>query len=75
MGDFNKISESISSSGNECFFNKNAALETKDIVEYTKEYLKRHEINVKTKMFKNCEHRIPVEGSSLGLTFLKKNLL
>ena len=40
-----------------------------------KEYLKRHEINVKTKMFKNCEHRIPVEGSSLGLTFLKKNLL
>ena len=32
-------------------------------------------INVKTKMFKHCEHRIPVEGSSLGLGFLKKNLL
>ena len=29
----------------------------------------------KIKMFKNCEHRIPVEGSSLGLDFLKKNLL
>ena len=40
-----------------------------------KEYLKKHEIKVKTKMFKNCEHRIPVEGSSLGLEFLKKNLL
>jgi len=40
-----------------------------------KEYLKRHGINVKTKMFKNCEHRIPTEGSSLGLGFLKKNLL
>jgi len=40
-----------------------------------KEYLKKHGINVKTKMFKNCEHRIPVEGSSLGLGFLKKNLL
>ena len=40
-----------------------------------KEYLKKHGINVKTKMFKNCEHRIPVEGSSLGLDFLKKNLL
>ena len=40
-----------------------------------KEYLKKHGINVKTKMFKNCEHRIPVEGSSLGLEFLKKNLL
>ena len=40
-----------------------------------KEYLKKCGINVKTKMFKNCEHRIPVEGSSLGLGFLKKNLL
>ena len=40
-----------------------------------KEYLKKNGINVKTKMFKNCEHRIPVEGSSLGLGFLKKNLL
>jgi len=40
-----------------------------------KEYLKKHGINTKTKMFKNCEHKIPVEGSSLGLAFLKKNLL
>ena len=40
-----------------------------------KEYLKNCGINAKTKMFKNCEHRIPVEGSSLGLGFLKKNLL
>ena len=40
-----------------------------------KEYLKKRGINVKTKMFKNCEHRIPIEGSSLGLGFLKKNLL
>ena len=40
-----------------------------------KEYLKKQGINVKTKMFKNCEHRISVEGSSLGLGFLKKNLL
>ena len=40
-----------------------------------KEYLKKHSIKTQTKMFKNCEHKIPVEGSSLGLTFLKKNLL
>ena len=40
-----------------------------------KEYLKKCGINAKTIMFKNCEHRIPVEGSSLGLAFLKKNLL
>ena len=40
-----------------------------------KEYLKNHNIKAKTKMFQNCEHRIPVEGTSLGLQFLKKNLL
>ena len=40
-----------------------------------KEYLENHGVKTKTKMFKNCEHRIPVEGSSLGLNFLKKNLL
>ena len=40
-----------------------------------KEYLKSHKLKIKTKLFNNCEHRIPVEGSSLGLGFLKKNLL
>ena len=40
-----------------------------------KEYLKNHGINTRTKIFKNCEHKIPVEGVSLGLGFLKKNLL
>ena len=40
-----------------------------------KEYLKQHSVNVKIKIFKNCDHRIPVEGTSLGLNFLKKNLL
>tara|TARA_B100000029_G_scaffold513006_1_gene611235 strand:- start:2633 stop:3289 length:657 start_codon:yes stop_codon:yes gene_type:complete len=41
----------------------------------SKEFLKSVGINPKVKMFKNCDHRIPVEGSSLGLSFLKKNLL
>ena len=40
-----------------------------------KEYLKNHKLKIKTKLLDNCEHRIPVEGSSLGLGFLKKNLL
>ena len=40
-----------------------------------KEYLKNHNIKAKTKIFQNCEHSIPVEGTSLGLQFLKKNLL
>ena len=41
----------------------------------SKEFLLNHKIKIKTKLFNNCEHRIPVEGSSLGLEFLKKNLL
>jgi len=40
-----------------------------------KEYLVKLGLKIKTKLFKDCEHRIPVEGSSLGLGFLKKNLL
>ena len=40
-----------------------------------KEYLVKHGLKIKTKMFEDCEHRIPVEGVSLGLGFLKKNLL
>jgi phospholipase/carboxylesterase len=40
-----------------------------------KEYLVKHGLKIKTKMFKDCEHRIPVEGVSLGLGFLKKNIL
>jgi len=41
----------------------------------SKVYLKSLGMNIKTKMFKNCEHKIPIEGVSLGLAFLKKNLL
>jgi len=40
-----------------------------------KEYFANRGIKIKIKLFKNCEHRIPVEGSSLGLDFLRKNLL
>ena len=40
-----------------------------------KEYLNNFDIKIKTKIFKDCEHSIPVEGASLGLGFLKKNLL
>ena len=39
-----------------------------------KEYLVKNGLKIKTKMFKGCEHKIPVEGTSLGLEFLKKNL-
>tara|TARA_B100000686_G_C16512121_1_gene822697 strand:- start:608 stop:793 length:186 start_codon:yes stop_codon:yes gene_type:complete len=39
-----------------------------------KEYLINCGLKIKTKLFKDCEHRIPVEGVSLGLDFLRKNL-
>jgi len=40
-----------------------------------KEYLAKHGLKIKIKLFKDCEHRIPMEGISIGLEFLKKNLL
>ena len=40
-----------------------------------KEYLINHGIKIKNKMFSDCDHRISVEGTSLGLGFLRKNLL
>ena len=41
----------------------------------SKEFLVNQGLKVKTKLFKNCEHKIPIEGTSLGLAFLRKNLL
>jgi phospholipase/carboxylesterase len=39
-----------------------------------KEFFNSNNYKIDTKIFSNCEHRIPTEGSSLGLNFLKKNL-
>ena len=39
-----------------------------------KELFNRIDYKIQTKIFKNCEHRIPQEGSSLGLEFIKKKL-
>ena len=38
-----------------------------------KEFFNDIKYPISSKIFKNCEHRIPTEGSSLGLQFLKKN--
>ncbi len=40
----------------------------------TKKFLQQNNFNVNTKLFKNCEHKIPTEGVKLGLEFLKKNM-
>ena len=39
-----------------------------------KEFFSKKNYEISTKIFNNCEHRIPTEGSSEGLQFLKKNL-
>ena len=39
-----------------------------------KEFFNKNNYDIQSKIFKNCEHRIPTEGSSLGLEFIKKNL-
>ena len=39
-----------------------------------REFFDKNQYKIETKIFKNCEHRIPSEGSSIGLGFIKKNL-
>ena len=39
-----------------------------------KEFFSENNYSIEATIFKNCEHRIPQEGSSLGLEFIKKNL-
>ena len=38
-----------------------------------KDFMIRNSIQVETKMIKNCEHHIPIEASSLALTYIKNN--
>ena len=37
-----------------------------------KDFFNKNNYPIETQIFKNCEHRIPTEGSSLGLQFIKK---
>ena len=39
-----------------------------------KDFFRKLNYDITTQIFKNCEHRIPQEGSSMGLEFLKTNL-
>jgi phospholipase/carboxylesterase len=38
-----------------------------------KDFLIRNNVEVETKLIKNCEHHIPVEASSLALNYIKDN--
>ena len=39
-----------------------------------KDFFKKNDYQIDSRIFENCEHRIPTEGSSLGLQFIKKHL-
>ena len=39
-----------------------------------RDFFNKKNYKIQTKIFKNCEHRIPTEGTSLGLEFIKNNL-
>ena len=39
-----------------------------------KNFFNKNNYEIETKIFKDCEHRMPMEGSSLGLQFIKKHL-
>ena len=38
-----------------------------------KDFLIRNDVEVETKMIKNCEHHIPIEASSAALNYIKNN--
>ena len=38
-----------------------------------KDFMIRNNIQVETKMIKNCDHHIPIEASSLALNYIKNN--
>ena len=38
-----------------------------------KDFFRKNDYTIETEIFKDCEHRIPTEGSSLGLQFIKKH--
>lgn len=41
----------------------------------TEKFLKKNKFKVFTKLFKNCDHRIPAEAANLGLDFVKNAVL
>ena len=46
---------------------------TPDNLLEAEDFMIRNNIEVETKMIKNCEHHIPVEASSLALNYIKNN--
>ena len=73
--DINHLEKNINSKPNIMLMhgNKDQVVPVNFLLE-AKEFFNKNNYPVETKIFENCEHRIPSEGSSLGLNFIKKNL-
>jgi phospholipase/carboxylesterase len=51
---------------------QDAVVSPTSLIEAT-DFLIRNNIEIETKMIKNCEHHIPVEASSVALNYIKNN--
>ena len=73
--DINHLEKNINSKPNIMLMhgNKDQVVPVNFLLE-AKDFFNKNNYPVETKIFENCEHRIPSEGSSLGLNFIKKNL-
>ena len=73
--DINHLEKNINSKPNIMLMhgNKDQVVPINFLLE-AKEFFNKNNYPVETKIFENCEHRIPSEGSSLGLNFIKKKL-
>ena len=73
--DLNYLKKNISSKPKIFLFHgdKDKIVDVK-FFEETKKFLKQNNFNVNTKIFNDCDHKIPTEGVKLGLEILKENM-
>ena len=72
--DANHLSKNINSRPNIILMHgERDQIVTVDSFLEAKDFFGKNNYEIETKIFKNCEHRIPTEGSSLGLQFIKKH--
>ena len=72
--DTNHLSKNINSRPNITLMHgERDQIVTVDSFLEAKDFFGKNNYEIEAKIFKNCEHRIPTEGSSLGLQFIKKH--
>jgi phospholipase/carboxylesterase len=72
--DTNHLSKNINSRPNIILMHgdKDQVVPVDSLLE-SKDFFGKNNYEIEIQIFKNCEHRIPTEGSSLGLQFIKKH--